>query len=433
MNAKIPENCSIHKVEYESYCIHCKKLLCLQCKTSHQKDHTQFIHLADFSGQIIIRMRHQLDEFKATINKENDEVLTLINEFAEDKRYLYNMMKSIEKKIVQMLQFMTINFTKKLQKTDTYLQSLKEKVEAIKDKYDQTEELYTKASSYHMQKKFWESYQMQEELKGSLLDGIDFRDEVIKDSIARLQQLKTKQEVLTIFPRDFYRRKEEVKGLINVTDYEHFKDLNKEMNRELNNINKALNDKIMNLKQREFLLTIKNNTAPLIKRQDKRYLWFWIVNNKIGKKVELELVYKAKRDGFGADTFHSKCDKVRPTLTLISAEDQIFGGYTTQQWKDGNAGGFREDPTAFTFSLTKKVKCPIQPAKRKEAIRQVPTVGAYFGSTEFVIGDKANLNNDSRATGGVTYSLPQGSDPRTFYTGNFNFQVNDVEVYKVII
>lgn len=433
MNSEATKNCPIHKAEHDYFCISCKKLLCLQCKTTHQRDHMQFIHLADLSAQIITRMRQQLDEFRGSVEKEHDEVEALINEFDGDKRYLYKAMKQIEAKVLQMLQLMASGLTRRLQKVDTELQELKGKIGGIKGKYELAEEIYAKASALNAKKQYWEIYQIQEELKDTVLDGTDLKGEAVKGWIVQIQQQKPRQnEAVNVLPHDFLCRKEELKRCVNVSDYEYFKDLSKDMSRELANINKTFTNKTADLKQREFLLTIKNNGNPLIQKHDKRYLWKWMSNNRSGKKIELELFYKAKRDGFSAEAFHSRCDKIKPTLTLISADNQIFGGYTSLQWKETPGTGPKEDPTAFTFSLTKKVKCQIHPGKRKEAIKPAPGAGVYFGAAEIAVADKANMNNDSRATGGVSYMLPQGYDPRTFYADNFNFQVNDVEVYRVI-
>ena len=52
------------------------------------------------------------------------------------------------------------------------------------------------------------------------------------------------------------------------------------------------------------------------------------------------LLYRAKRDGFGSDDFHSKCDGHSNTLTILKAKGStyIFGGFTTVSWE--SSGGF---------------------------------------------------------------------------------------------
>jgi hypothetical protein len=64
------------------------------------------------------------------------------------------------------------------------------------------------------------------------------------------------------------------------------------------------------------------------------------------------LLYRATRDGFDSDDFHSKCDGHSNTLTIVKAKHSefIFGGYTTVSWDDSS--GDKSDPNAFIFSLT---------------------------------------------------------------------------------
>jgi len=66
-------------------------------------------------------------------------------------------------------------------------------------------------------------------------------------------------------------------------------------------------------------------------------------------KVDMELIYKASRDGFSSDDFHKNCDEKGATLTVIKSKgkEQVFGGYTSISWKRSNDPV--EDNTAFVF------------------------------------------------------------------------------------
>jgi hypothetical protein len=51
-----------------------------------------------------------------------------------------------------------------------------------------------------------------------------------------------------------------------------------------------------------------------------------------------KLKYRASRDGFDASDFHSHCDVIANTLTIIEVKSgNVFGGFTEQEWhsKDG--------------------------------------------------------------------------------------------------
>ena len=44
------------------------------------------------------------------------------------------------------------------------------------------------------------------------------------------------------------------------------------------------------------------------------------------------LLFRASRDGFAAETFHSKCDNLGPTATIVKSGNYIFGGFTDVSW-----------------------------------------------------------------------------------------------------
>merc|ERR1712154_179434 len=69
----------------------------------------------------------------------------------------------------------------------------------------------------------------------------------------------------------------------------------------------------------------------------------------------MEMVYRGSDEGFEAYNFHEKCDDVGPTLILIQSEhSHVFGGFTTQSWKDETSqksGQWRQDKDCFIFLL----------------------------------------------------------------------------------
>ena len=50
---------------------------------------------------------------------------------------------------------------------------------------------------------------------------------------------------------------------------------------------------------------------------------------------EWRLLFRASRDGFGSQTFHSKCDDKGPTVTIVKNGGYIFGGFTEKSWISG--------------------------------------------------------------------------------------------------
>ena len=45
-----------------------------------------------------------------------------------------------------------------------------------------------------------------------------------------------------------------------------------------------------------------------------------------------KLCWRASVDGWAARTFHSRCDDMGPTVTIIRVGKYIFGGYTSVPW-----------------------------------------------------------------------------------------------------
>lgn len=72
---------------------------------------------------------------------------------------------------------------------------------------------------------------------------------------------------------------------------------------------------------------------------------------------KFDLVYQASKDGFHSNEFHSHCDGIAHTLTVIKATSgNIFGGYTEQPWSSN--GCYVDDKKAFIFSLVNKERKP---------------------------------------------------------------------------
>ena len=50
------------------------------------------------------------------------------------------------------------------------------------------------------------------------------------------------------------------------------------------------------------------------------------------RRRHLRLLYRASRDGFAANCFHSRCDNNGPTVTIVKSGEYIFGGFTERSW-----------------------------------------------------------------------------------------------------
>ena len=162
--------------------------------------------------------------------------------------------------------------------------------------------------------------------------------------------------------------------------------------------------------------------------------------------TRFDLLYKASRDGFSAKNFHSKCDHLNDTLTIIKVKDKphIFGGYTKQTWDDRRNvvlgyKNFKKDRNAFIFSLVNDDNYPIKidvTQHIKQAIYCDHSSGPSFGGGhDFYISSNSNKNKDSYSNLGLSYIHPyytyESTEAENFLAGSNEFSTSEIEVYQV--
>ncbi len=156
--------------------------------------------------------------------------------------------------------------------------------------------------------------------------------------------------------------------------------------------------------------------------------------NLIGfNKSSYQLLYQSSRDGFNASIFHSKCDGIAGTLTIIKAfNSNIFGGYTAANWS--GIAEHKLDTTAFIFSLVNKynVSVKMNIIKGKHAIYANPLYGFVFAGGWDLYCDK----NQCYSTLGYSYQLPNflslgSNEANSFLAGKSTFKPVEIEVYWI--
>ena len=71
------------------------------------------------------------------------------------------------------------------------------------------------------------------------------------------------------------------------------------------------------------------------------------------KKISLNLLFKATRDGQNSSDFHKKCDgKVQQLFFIKTTEGEIFGGYTKIGFKSRKE--YIQDNNSFCIFFLKK-------------------------------------------------------------------------------
>ena len=80
------------------------------------------------------------------------------------------------------------------------------------------------------------------------------------------------------------------------------------------------------------------------------------IKSRMNREVkELKKLYQASIDGDSPTNFHSRCDNIPNTLTIIkSAGNRRFGGFTTEKWESSESTLDKDDKNAFLFSIDKK-------------------------------------------------------------------------------
>lgn len=114
------------------------------------------------------------------------------------------------------------------------------------------------------------------------------------------------------------------------------------------------------------------------------------------------------------------------TLTVIKSENNnIFGGYTEQDWT-GNSE-FKNDPNAFIFSLVNSfgLKPSLFKCLDKHAIFCFQEYGPTFGYTGCIsIRNQSNMVNSSSKPS-ISYGVPSN----TYLAGAEYFLTTEIEVF----
>jgi hypothetical protein len=143
------------------------------------------------------------------------------------------------------------------------------------------------------------------------------------------------------------------------------------------------------------------------------------------------LLYQASVDSFRASSFHSKCDQISNTLTVIKSKKYnfIFGGFTTAQW---NQNTCIQDSDAFLFSLVNAYNTSVKMLVTypQYAICSYNNYGPTFGSGhDIYLPDNSNITNGY--TNFYSYQSPSFvTDRNSFLAGSYYFLADEIEVYE---
>lgn len=153
-----------------------------------------------------------------------------------------------------------------------------------------------------------------------------------------------------------------------------------------------------------------------------------------------KLLYRGSEHKFDVNEFHAKCNKKRPTLTIIKSEGGfVFGGYTAVQWNSRHL--FKYDPYAFIFSLVNKENRPIKinvENNHDMAILCSKRYGPAFGykARELCVFSTKDSLRVGESNLGYYFKHPSfdfdSEEAKTFLAGTHQFRVQEIEVFMQI-
>jgi len=156
------------------------------------------------------------------------------------------------------------------------------------------------------------------------------------------------------------------------------------------------------------------------------------INNWLGRNIQWVLRYRGTRNSFGSANFHSCCNNVGPTITIVrSTNGFLFGGYNPNAW--GITGNYQGGGGSFIFTLSNPYGSvpTVFHFKSGNGPYDHPSYGpTWGGGHDLYISNGCNGNNSSYSNFPNSYSDILGYGNNTF-TGAKNFQVAEIEVFSV--
>ena len=151
------------------------------------------------------------------------------------------------------------------------------------------------------------------------------------------------------------------------------------------------------------------------------------IENRNKKIKNLNLIYRATRDGDELNNFYDKCSNIKDIILLIKSENNAkFGGYTKIGFKKVNSEKYK-DNSAFVFSFDKEKIYPIK--KDLDAIRCCSCC-PQFKSSIYI--NKNFLSKNNSHVGPVDVNYEGFSSNYELNNGSQYFKALDLEVYQIL-
>ena len=159
--------------------------------------------------------------------------------------------------------------------------------------------------------------------------------------------------------------------------------------------------------------------TEILNKESKKMLLSWLPR----KPIKITLLLNSNIDGDSTSTFMDKCNGKCPTLAIIkTTKGNIFGGYTTQLWKQGEV----QDKNAFVFSIDKKKKYNIKETEHAIGFSNYYWLFGYSYNA-IVCQNNCTKRNDNYV-GNKTYDIPEQYE---LNGGEKDFTVKSFEIYHI--
>ena len=162
---------------------------------------------------------------------------------------------------------------------------------------------------------------------------------------------------------------------------------------------------------------------------------------RMTNKSAKTLLYRATRDGFTPAAFHSRCDNISNTITIIKTNlNYVFGGYTSVGWNSNEE--WITDSDAYIFSLRRNgistnEKYVVKSPQYAYIGFSSSNLFAFGAGYDVLISANSNKNNGSFTNFGFSYQLPLGytypsQKAQNYLSGNYNnWFTTEIEVFQL--
>lgn len=200
------------------------------------------------------------------------------------------------------------------------------------------------------------------------------------------------------------------------------------------------NNKCSNQIFSQFQMRIKTMDFLLSKSLFLNLTHFEFIINTFPDFGKADLIFSFKKSKIGdLKDFHKFCDKKGPTIVFILANNMIAGGYTDVNWQSvdstQNERCLFYSEHSFLFSLTHKKVYKVLENKIHSAVYCHKELGPCFGGS-FGCDIRISLDCNSFSNYSVlgdSYDISSVKNPSSELFGAYNFQVDAIEVYSLVI